>query len=357
MQPPVVSVLVVDDHPALRAGLEQLLDQEPGYRLLGAVSSEAELAIALRRQRPDVVVHGLRADARRWSERLLPPQAAPAIRRASSSTPPTSTTSSRSRDARPGRRDVSKNASRRVLLDAIDAVAAGERSAVARPRSHRGRLVADWTRRGSADRRHAVREGRGSPTSRRPRRRPRRCAPARSASSARCRRRTAGTVTPRCEPGRAAAVAGQPRGGQPGIRGGRRSSVLKRRNPGPRAAPLASGGGRLRQRHPCAPPAAPSAKTAAWLRRVRRRRPRSGQRDRSVRHRVRTARSFTELSGRSARLGGVAGPAQRTMGPRPHGGVGGGWGCVHGDDGPRHSTRRRRRAGSGEDPGICRRTA
>ena len=30
MQPPAVSVLVVDDHPALRAGLEQLLDQEPG---------------------------------------------------------------------------------------------------------------------------------------------------------------------------------------------------------------------------------------------------------------------------------------------------------------------------------------
>jgi DNA-binding NarL/FixJ family response regulator len=56
MQPPVISVLVVDDHPALRAGLEQLLDQEPGYRLLDAVSSEAELAIALRRHRPDVVV-------------------------------------------------------------------------------------------------------------------------------------------------------------------------------------------------------------------------------------------------------------------------------------------------------------
>jgi DNA-binding NarL/FixJ family response regulator len=56
MQPPVVSILVVDDHPALRAGLEQLLDQEPGYRLLGAVSSEAELAVALQRYRPDVVV-------------------------------------------------------------------------------------------------------------------------------------------------------------------------------------------------------------------------------------------------------------------------------------------------------------
>jgi len=56
MQLPAVSVLVVDDHPALRAGLRQLLDQEPGYRLLGAVSSEAELAIALQHHRPDVVV-------------------------------------------------------------------------------------------------------------------------------------------------------------------------------------------------------------------------------------------------------------------------------------------------------------
>jgi DNA-binding NarL/FixJ family response regulator len=56
MQPPAVSVLVVDDHPALRAGLEQLLDHEPGYRLLGAVSSERELAVALERDRPDVVV-------------------------------------------------------------------------------------------------------------------------------------------------------------------------------------------------------------------------------------------------------------------------------------------------------------
>ena len=56
MRQTAVSVLVVDDHPALLAGLGQLLDQEAGYRLLDAVSSEAELAIALRRHQPDVVV-------------------------------------------------------------------------------------------------------------------------------------------------------------------------------------------------------------------------------------------------------------------------------------------------------------
>ena len=54
--PDAVSVLVVDDHPALRAGLERLLDQEPGYRFLGAVSGEDELAVALGHQRPDVVI-------------------------------------------------------------------------------------------------------------------------------------------------------------------------------------------------------------------------------------------------------------------------------------------------------------
>ncbi len=56
MQPAAVSVLVVDDHPALRAGLEQLLDQEPGYLLLGTVSNEAELTIALQRHQPGVVI-------------------------------------------------------------------------------------------------------------------------------------------------------------------------------------------------------------------------------------------------------------------------------------------------------------
>ena len=54
--PDAVSVLVVDDHPALRVGLERLLDQEPGYRFLGAVSSEEELTVELGREWPDVVI-------------------------------------------------------------------------------------------------------------------------------------------------------------------------------------------------------------------------------------------------------------------------------------------------------------
>lgn len=56
MAPARVSVLVVDDHPALRAGLERLLDHEPDFELLGTVAIEEELTSALGRQRPDVVI-------------------------------------------------------------------------------------------------------------------------------------------------------------------------------------------------------------------------------------------------------------------------------------------------------------
>ena len=126
MQPTAVSVLVVDDHPALRAGLEQLLDQEAGYRLLDAVSSEAELATALERDRPDVVVmdyaltrgDGLSA-CFRLKQRARPPGvvlysayvddifAVPATLAQADAI-------------------VSKNDPVEVLLTAIDAVAAGE---------------------------------------------------------------------------------------------------------------------------------------------------------------------------------------------------------------------------------------
>jgi len=53
---PPISILVVDDHPALRAGLEGLLSQEPGFRHLGAVDDEPQLMDAMQRLRPDVVV-------------------------------------------------------------------------------------------------------------------------------------------------------------------------------------------------------------------------------------------------------------------------------------------------------------
>jgi DNA-binding NarL/FixJ family response regulator len=51
-----ITVLVVDDHPALREGLIGLLEQEPDFLPLGAVRSENELIAALMRVRPDVIV-------------------------------------------------------------------------------------------------------------------------------------------------------------------------------------------------------------------------------------------------------------------------------------------------------------
>ena len=51
-----IRVLIVEDHPALRAGLVALLGQEPGLRCVAAVGSERELLETLPAARPDVVV-------------------------------------------------------------------------------------------------------------------------------------------------------------------------------------------------------------------------------------------------------------------------------------------------------------
>src|SRR5690349_17667147 len=44
---PVISVLVVDDRPALRAGLRGLLEHEPGIRCIGAVAGERAFPAAV----------------------------------------------------------------------------------------------------------------------------------------------------------------------------------------------------------------------------------------------------------------------------------------------------------------------
>jgi len=51
-----VRVLVVDDHPALRAGLEGLLSNEPGVECVGALDGSDGLLAAVHDLRPDVVV-------------------------------------------------------------------------------------------------------------------------------------------------------------------------------------------------------------------------------------------------------------------------------------------------------------
>jgi DNA-binding NarL/FixJ family response regulator len=49
-------VLIVDDHPAMQAGLTAVLRSEPGFVPVGAVETEFELWPALTRTRPDVVL-------------------------------------------------------------------------------------------------------------------------------------------------------------------------------------------------------------------------------------------------------------------------------------------------------------
>lgn len=52
----MIRVLVVDDHPVLRAGLEAVLRAEPGFRCVGGAEDGETMWRLLRRMRPDVVV-------------------------------------------------------------------------------------------------------------------------------------------------------------------------------------------------------------------------------------------------------------------------------------------------------------
>lgn len=52
----MIRVLIVDDHPAMRAGLTAVLRAEPGVLPLGAVASAGDIPGLVRRTVPDVVV-------------------------------------------------------------------------------------------------------------------------------------------------------------------------------------------------------------------------------------------------------------------------------------------------------------
>jgi DNA-binding NarL/FixJ family response regulator len=77
----LIRILLVDDHPALRAGLTAVLRAEPGLVPLGTAASEEELWPALNRTKPDVVVldyHVPPADGLQLCRRIkrtLPPPA------------------------------------------------------------------------------------------------------------------------------------------------------------------------------------------------------------------------------------------------------------------------------------------
>lgn len=50
-----VQILIVDDHPIVRKGLVQLIDQEEGFSVCGEASSEAEAMVAIAKYKPDLV--------------------------------------------------------------------------------------------------------------------------------------------------------------------------------------------------------------------------------------------------------------------------------------------------------------
>jgi DNA-binding NarL/FixJ family response regulator len=52
----MIRVLVVDDHPVLRAGLEAVLRAEPGFVCVGVVADGSAMAQAMERTAPDVIV-------------------------------------------------------------------------------------------------------------------------------------------------------------------------------------------------------------------------------------------------------------------------------------------------------------
>ena len=52
----MIRVLVVDDHPVLRAGLEAVLRAEPGFACVSVAADGAEMTRAIERTAPDVVV-------------------------------------------------------------------------------------------------------------------------------------------------------------------------------------------------------------------------------------------------------------------------------------------------------------
>jgi DNA-binding NarL/FixJ family response regulator len=86
----MIRVALLDDHPAVRAGLEAILAREPGLQVVGSAADEKQLWPLIRRGRPDVIVldvHHPGRDGLMLSlqiKRLLP---APAVVPYSASTP------------------------------------------------------------------------------------------------------------------------------------------------------------------------------------------------------------------------------------------------------------------------------
>lgn len=59
LEPPLVRILIVDDHSIVRDGLAQLIEREHGMRVVGFAASGEEAVTATQRLRPDLVIMDL----------------------------------------------------------------------------------------------------------------------------------------------------------------------------------------------------------------------------------------------------------------------------------------------------------
>jgi DNA-binding NarL/FixJ family response regulator len=57
---PTIRVLIVDDHPVVRAGLRVITEVDPGILVIGEAGSGAEAIVAVRKSLPDVVLLDVR---------------------------------------------------------------------------------------------------------------------------------------------------------------------------------------------------------------------------------------------------------------------------------------------------------
>jgi DNA-binding NarL/FixJ family response regulator len=56
MSEAIIRVILADDHPAVRAGIRQFIERDPGIEVVAEASDGAEALLLVRQQRPDVAV-------------------------------------------------------------------------------------------------------------------------------------------------------------------------------------------------------------------------------------------------------------------------------------------------------------